>query len=175
MSRHITRAFVFTLWCAVNAIWAVPQNVNGKVSAPTDPLVGTWKLNLAQSQFSPVLLALQKTAIPKERTEIYRLVNNRIELTQTSIRSDGSKEEAPKLTWPAQGGAVVSQSANGLSYVETLIASGEWLVSAMLQDGTQVGTLRKIISKDGKTMRQITKGVDPQGKPFEQVQVFDRQ
>src|SRR5262245_20055504 len=175
MSRHITRAFVFTLWCAANAIWAVPQNVNGKVTA-ADPLVGTWKLNLAHSQFSPVLLALQKTTVPKERTEIYRLVNNRIGLTQTSIRSDGSKEEAPKLTWPAQGGAVVSQSANGLSYVETLIGPGEWLVTAMLQDGTQVGTLRKIISKDGKTMRQIIKGVDPQsGKPFEQVFVFDRQ
>ena len=36
-------------------------------------------------------------------------------------------------------------------------------------------TMHKLISKDGKTMRQIVKGFDPQGKAYEELRVFDRQ
>jgi hypothetical protein len=55
------------------------------------------------------------------------------------------------------------------------MAPGEWLVTYLLQGGKQVATMHKVISKDGKTMRQTIRGFDTDGKPFEQLQVFDRQ
>lgn len=62
----------------------------------------------------------------------------------------------------------------GTSWVETLIDPGNWYVTR-LQNSKQVALVHKTFSKDGKTMRQTTKGTDDQGKPYEQVKVFDRQ
>ena len=62
-----------------------------KDSLAVDPVIGSWKLNIAQSKFSPRLLAAQRLAAPKERTEVYREIEaHRIELTSTEIRIDGS-------------------------------------------------------------------------------------
>jgi hypothetical protein len=44
-----------------------------------------------------------------------------------------------------------------------------------LQNGKQVRVTNVIISKDGKTIRETTKGADAQGKPYEHVQIFNRQ
>ena len=81
-----------------------------------------------------------------------------------------------KLSWPKQGGVMKFENAavSDLSIVEALLAPGEWLVITM-RDGRQVGTRRKVISKDGKTMRQTVTSFAPDGKPIEQVEVYDRQ
>ena len=62
----------------------------------------------------------------------------------------------------------------GISYVQTLIAPGDWYVSVLL-NGTQVSVIHKVFSKDGKTMFQTSTGSDPQGEPYEDLRVFDRQ
>ena len=79
------------------------------------------------------------------------------------------------MLWPVQGGTVKVESGGvpGFSYVEALLAPGEWLVIA-LQDGRQVGARHKLVSEDGKTMRQTVTGVAPDGKPIEQVEVYER-
>jgi hypothetical protein len=48
-------------------------------------------------------------------------------------------------------------------------SSGEWYVTQM-QDGRQRITIHKAISKNGKSMRQIVKGLDPQGTQLELLQ-----
>jgi hypothetical protein len=50
---------------------------------------------------------------------------------------------------------------------------GEWYVT-QIQDGKQVVTIHKVVAKDGRTMRQIVKGIEPNGKVLESIQVFDR-
>ncbi len=134
-----------------------------------DPIIGTWKLNLEKStgQSSPA-------APIKEQTEVYREIDSDlIELTLTRIGADSSPTSS-KLTWPIQGGALKGLLRPGQSLVETFIAAGEWYVTYM-QDGKQYLTIHKVISKDGKTMRQTSKGVDAQGKPYERLRLFDRQ
>jgi hypothetical protein len=42
-------------------------------------------------------------------------------------------------------------------------------------EGKQIATMHKVVSKDGKTLRITIKGIDPQGKPFEELRVYDRQ
>jgi hypothetical protein len=44
-----------------------------------------------------------------------------------------------------------------------------------MKDGKVLETTRGVVSGDGKTMRLTVKGTDAQGKPFESVQVFDKQ
>jgi hypothetical protein len=139
------------------------------VAAAADPIIGNWKLNIAKSKFpSP-------ESTPKELTEIYREIEgNQIELTRTTTLPDGSSRSL-KDSWPCQGGIAkpLEGDAAGSSYVQTLIAPGNWYVTH-LQDGKQVAIRHKTLSKDGKIMIHILKGIY-QGRPYERTEVFDKQ
>jgi hypothetical protein len=70
---------------------------------------------------------------------------------------------------------VLQGGAEGVSDVEVLIGPGDWYLIALLKDGKQVGVRHETVSKDGKTMRSTVTGTLPDGKPFEQAEVYDRQ
>ena len=136
-----------------------------------EPWVGTWKLNIAKSKFPP-----SAEAAPREGTIVVReLGADEFELALTRTQTDGS-HSSQRLTWPQKGGALKSQTApsEGRSSVVTMIEPGEWYTTA-LQNGKQVQLIHSVVSKDGKTMRLTVKGTDAQGKPSEQLAVFDKQ
>ena len=59
-----------------------------------DPYLGTWKLDVAKSIFSPALLAVMKMAPPKEETAVMRAVGtDEFELTITGTQTDGKPFE----------------------------------------------------------------------------------
>jgi hypothetical protein len=60
------------------------------------------------------------------------------------------------------------------SYVDTVIGSGHWYITR-LRDGKQVESTDVAVSKDGKTMNATGRGTDAKRKPYESLQVFDRQ
>ena len=133
-----------------------------------DPIIGTWKLNDAQSKFSEIDPTL------KEYIEVYRELNSGlIEYTQIYVDTKGSSESI-KFTWPRQGGIVKAPENYTTSYVVTLIAPGDWYLTVLL-DGKQIGQRHKVISKDGKTMRQTFKGMDLKGKPYDGLHVLEKQ
>jgi hypothetical protein len=102
--RLVYRVLQFLLIsaCAVAVILA--QAVKSTPTKVSDPILGTWKLNVAKSKFSPVVQAGFKIAPIKERTETYREVDgSRIERTETTTRTDGSVSGS-KVIWPMQGG-----------------------------------------------------------------------
>ncbi len=147
------------------------------VATAADPIIGTWKLNFAKSKFPPIALAMMNRAAPKEMIDVYRAIEgNQIEFTRKEIRTDGSTHST-KAIWPQQGGDVkVLQYPDtpGPSSVAMLIEPGNWYVTYM-RDGIQVAIGQKTVSQDGKTMRCTLKGIDPQRKSFERIEVFDRQ
>ena len=136
-----------------------------------DPIIGTWKLNAAKSNYPP------NDPVPKEQIEVYRMVEgDRMELNFTQTMADGSSS-LYRFQWPLQGGAVkVLQGAvpTGTSWVETFGGSGDWYVIRM-QDGKQTAMMHKTISGDGKTMIQRARITDDTGRQREQVSVFNRQ
>ena len=142
-----------------------------------DPRLGTWKLNVAKSKFSPAYLAALKMAPPKEETVVFReLGADEIELTITGVQTDG-KPITGKSTSPRQGGAVKLQQSplpEGMTIVSTRIDPNNFYATYML-NGKQVFVGQGVISKNGKTLTVTSKGTDVQGKPFEQIQVFDKQ
>jgi len=58
--------------------------------------------------------------------------------------------------------------------IETLIAPGEWYMTG-IRDGKQVIMRHKVISEDGKRMRQTIRHTDSQGDTTEEIFIFDRQ
>ena len=142
-----------------------------------DLRVGTWKLNVAKSKFSPVWLAAMNVAPPKEETVVVReLGTDEVELTITGAQTDG-KPIAVKETFPRQGGIVkIQQGAlpDGMTIVSTRIDPNNSYATFML-NGKQVFVSQGVISKNGKSMQVTTQGTDAQGKPFEQLLVFVKQ
>jgi len=135
-----------------------------------DLIIGTWKLNLAESKFPAT------EVMPKERTEVYRELDvDQMEFTATGIEANGSPISF-KATWPQQGGTVdiLQGGDEKTSYIETLIEPGDWYVTVM-QNGKQIGVIHKTFSKDGKRMRQTYRGTDAQDNPFERLSLYDRQ
>jgi hypothetical protein len=142
-----------------------------------DPRIGTWKLNVAKSKFSPLWQAIMKVAPPKEETVVFRaLGTDEFELSITGTQTDG-KPIAIKATSPRQGGVTKIQQGDlpeGMTIVSTKIDDNNVCATYML-NGKQVFVGQSVVSKNGKTMRITTRGTDAQGKLFEQVAVFDRQ
>jgi len=145
--------------------------------ANTDLRLGTWKLNVAKSKLSPAFYALLKQAPPKEQTVVLRELGvDELEMTITGTLTDG-KAITSKSTFPRQGGAVKIQQSplpEGITIVSTRIDPNASFATYML-NGKQAFVIQSVISKNGKAVRHTVKGMDPQGKPFEQVGVFDKQ
>jgi hypothetical protein len=139
-----------------------------------DPLIGTWKLNAAKSNFSPDFLALEKAAAPKESTLVIRELDaDQIEITETGTRTDSSAF-SNRFTQPKRGGAVKSNLPEGISFIHTVINQNE-TIGTILQNGKQIQVIHWVVSKDGKTLIDTRRRTDTQGKPMEHVIVYDKQ
>ncbi len=110
-----------------------------------------------------------------ERTEIYRLTSaGDIELELRTTAADGSTSTST-LVFSARGGLVRQPGAPaGQMLVETRLGPREWLMT-YLADGPQYMTMRKVISEDGRIMRQSVTGMGPRGQPWDGLLVFERQ
>jgi hypothetical protein len=136
-----------------------------------DLRVGTWKLNATKSKMpnSP------QQALKEETLEI-REVGDHFEVSSTGIRMDGLSFSS-KYTIPLQRGIAMYQQgapAEGVSDIFTVVDANTMYVTR-LQNGKQVTIIRSIVSKDRKTIQNVTSGMDAQGKPFERVTVFEKQ
>lgn len=136
-----------------------------------DPHVGTWKLNIAQSKFSPSYPA------PKEATFVFRTVGDQIEWVLTGIDASGSPMSS-KGAYPLEGGLVkwgVAPPGVADSTIITTVITPYESYETFLKDGKQQQVNHIVVSKDGRTTRETIKRKDSQGGPFEVLLVFDKQ
>jgi len=140
-----------------------------------DPFVGTWKLNISKSKFSSAKHSMLDLTAPRQQTETYREIGtDRIELTWQNVAADGSSSLL-LLTYPTQGGSVkVERGETQFAWVETKISPHEYYAT-YLYEGKQIMTRHKVVSKDGKFLRQTLAGIDDTGKPFEVLLVLEKQ
>jgi len=137
-----------------------------------DAFVGTWKIDIAQSK-----LAAFRGPIPKESILVIVEKGTDRESYNKDTYTDGSSV-LTKWTVPAQGGTVKFQQTapgtRGDTSIVTRISGGEdyW---TLLEKGKQIEVGHWTVSKDGKTIRGVRKGIDPQGKPYEELIVGARQ
>lgn len=132
-----------------------------------DPLIGTWKLNVAESNY----WALQRTTVRELITNYRELSDGYIEVTVTGTQVNGLPISL-KSTFPRQGGGTIS--AEGISYIVTVIGSYNFFLT-VLQDGKQVLMYESKISEDGKTKRDRFRGIDANGKFYEGMEVSEKQ
>ena len=132
----------------------------------TDPVVGTWELNLAKSAFTP-------GPAPKSETRIYEASGSDFKLTLKGIDGNG-KPTSIQASYSMDGREhpiIGSPDADSQSIkrVDALTTEG-----TLKKSGKVVQTVRREITKDGKTMTITFKGVNARGETIHNIMVFEK-
>jgi hypothetical protein len=129
------------------------------LGAADNPFVGTWKLNVAKSKFSP--------GPPLQSQTVTIGADNKVEVS-------GVDDKGQTITWSytATPGAATITGMPDASVVETRngnTVDHTWKIGK----GTQKG--HGVISKDGKTMIYTLQGADGDGKKVNDRSVYEKQ
>jgi hypothetical protein len=171
---------------AVSSMWRSPMKSFSRVFSPavalglvivalsggqflaqgTDPILGTWELNVAQSKYSP--------GPPlKSQTRTYILAGDAIKATVKGIGSDGKPTSAEwTMSYDGQ-----DRPLNGNPNADTvsLRRIDPYKVEFTLKRaGKVVITGTRTISKDGKTMTLAASGITAAGQNLNEVEVFEK-
>lgn len=140
--------------------------------AAGDPQTGHWKIDLARSKYVTATLpqSSEVTITPSGMDGIsltVHQVNAKGEklVIQYSAQYDGKPYPRTETGAGALTGVTVSLKRIDARTVERIVYMG----------GKSVGTERWVISADGKTRTVTQSGVDAQGKPINNLQVYVRQ
>jgi hypothetical protein len=135
------------------------------------PFDGNWKVNVAKSKFGG------PDKPPKEVNVTIQEQGDRLEVTVRGTSADGSPISY-KYSVPQTGGAFQYSegapkdgSSDVLAKRKADSGTFDFTVS---RDGKVTLHSQVVVSSDGKSMRQFTKGTDPQGKTYETVEVYDK-
>ena len=152
---------------AVLAIVAAGSGVAIAAAPVSDPVVGTWQLNISESTFTtgPAL---------KSQTRTYSQSGQSITLVMKTVGADG-KEVTIQTTYQLDG---KDYPITGTPDYETLSAQQVDSNTAKFtfkKGGKVVGTSSRTVSEDGKTLTSKMKVTTAKGEKSESVTVFDKQ
>jgi hypothetical protein len=139
----------------------------GSIAQAADNQVGTWKLNVAKSKWSP-------GPAPKDGTLTIETIPNGLKITVHGTGAAGNAihfEMSPKYDgkdYPMTG----NPNADTLSLKKIDDHTIEWVSK---RGGKPAMTVRSVVSKDGKTRTTTQKGRNAKGEEVNSVRVYDRQ
>jgi hypothetical protein len=131
-----------------------------------DPIVGTWKLNVAKSKFSPGAELTAGSRIYTEAKGVYTL-------EQKLTGADG-KERSMRVQY--SDGKDMKQATGGPTDTThaTKTDANTWDFD-LKKDGKVVGHVHRVVSADGKTLTVHNTGMQLSGATGDETLVFDRQ
>jgi hypothetical protein len=131
----------------------------------SDPLAGTWELNLAKSKFSP-------GPPPKSQTRTYEVTGQQEKMITKGIDAEG-KPTLFQFTANRDG----KDYPTTLPRIDTMSITPVDTFTATYsgkKEGKIALTGTRVISKDGKMMTISGKGTDAKGQPIDFIWVFDK-
>ena len=131
-----------------------------------DAVVGTWKLNVAKSTFSP-------GPVPKSQTRTYAESAQGMTVTIKTMAADG-KESSTTTSFKDDGKPYPVSGNPDFDKISLTRVDASTAHITQTKAGATVGTGVRTVSKDGKTLTVALKGTRAGGK-FDDVSVFDRQ
>ena len=132
-----------------------------------DPVVGTWKLNLAKSTFGggPALKSQVRTYSQSARV---------ITLKMTTVSADG-KETTTQTTYSLDGKDYPSVGNSDFDSLSGMKIDTNTTEFSLKRAGKPVGTIRRTVSKDGQTLTLNLVITNANGVQLSQLTVFDKQ
>lgn len=156
--RQIFSRSLFVLAVAAVAAWGA------------DNSIGTWKVNIAKSKYTPAPWPVKSlTAVREEAPGGVKvtLTGDRTDATPINAtytaKYDGSEAMVTGTGSPYDSISVKQPNANTITY------------TAKQTNGKYHASGRSVISSDGKTMTTTAKGVDADGKALSLKLIYEKQ
>jgi hypothetical protein len=143
--------------------------ITGVAALAADNTLGTWKLNVAKSKYTPAPLPIKSLTVMREGSD------GGVKQTTTGERADGTKINA-SYTAKYDGRDV---QVTGNSQYDT-IAITQVNADTLADDrkkarGPYKATGRTVVSNGGRTMTTTTKGTNAERNALTQILVLDKQ
>jgi hypothetical protein len=136
------------------------------VAMAADLFVGTWKEDLAKSEYNSGPVPQRRTLKIEAQSDGYKLADDRVEL-------DGKINHDESILH--LDGKDYSLSENqGLTMKTTKIDANVFLC-VFKRDGKEIGSRRWAVSKDGKTLTWVMNGHNDKGAEVSNIHVLDKQ
>ena len=133
----------------------------------TDPVIGTWKLDLARSTFSP-------GPAPRSQTLTYVKTAQGLALTLKTMAASG-KETTATVTYTTDGRPYAVSGDPDYDIVSAKQVDPLTMQILFMTAAKTVGTALRTVSKDGKTLTYTQKGTHTSGVAYDYHMIFDRQ
>jgi len=132
-----------------------------------DPSIGTWKLNLDKSKYSP-------GPPPKSSTVNFSQDGEFIAAKSESVNAKG-EETGSSSRWKKDGQDYALTGSTTSDTVAVRRINDRTTDFTYKKAGKVVSRLRLVISKDGKTATTTSKGTNTAGKKYNNRRVYDKQ
>ena len=160
------RTFTTTALLGLAVATALPQTGLAQIN----PLIGTWKLNVAKSKYSP-------GPPPRSNTVIWEAVGQGLRSRGEGVDAQGNptKTDFGVISFDGKSYPVTGQPAYDASSYKLVNASTYTYEATRTKAGRVVRTLTSVPSADGKSRTLTITGVDEKGQQINNVVVFDKQ
>ena len=151
---------------AMFAVCAMFLAAGSLAAADKNPFVGTWKLNVAASKFSP-------GPPPQSQNRVWRASGSVI---ITGV-SQAGKAVAYSYTLKGDGKKYPTGGAipNGADFVSSKKVDANSLIATFSKAGKQVESTTFTVSKDGKSLVIVVDGVLPTGQKMNNETHWEKQ
>jgi hypothetical protein len=134
-----------------------------------DAHIGTWKLNVAKSRFNPGPGYKSETRIYEPTADGYKFQGER-------VNPDGSTQKYEfTVKYDGKDYPVTGKDPGGADSIAVKLVDANHIESTSKKGHDVLYTSKVAVSQDGKVMTIATEGKNPDGEPFDNVQVYDRQ
>ena len=148
-------------------VLAILALVAVSLQAQTDPFIGTWKLNVEKSHYSP-------GPAPKSQVSVWALKGKGVRITTTGIGADGKPtSQDTTAQYDGKDYPTIGNPDYDTTSFKRIDANTLQLIRK--QDGRVVQNATIAVSQDGTTRTITTLGTNAAGKPINNVSVYERQ
>jgi hypothetical protein len=136
---------------------------------PKDAHIGAWKLNVANSKFNPGPGYKSETRTYEPTADGYKFQGER-------VNPDGSTQKYGfTVKYDNKDYPVTGKDPGGADTIAVKLVDTNNIESTSKKGHEVLYTSKVVVSQDGKVMTITSKGKNPDGEPFDNVQVYDRQ
>src|SRR5246127_1694536 len=142
---------------------------SGPVFAQSNPLVGTWKLNLEKSKFNP-------GPGPKSMTRTVEAQGDGVKYTFDGLSADGAAiAYSFAVSFDGKDNAITGAMPSGADSISAKRINSNTFEATSKQGGKVIGTSKVEVSQDGKITTVTSKGTNATGQPTNEVSVYNKQ
>jgi hypothetical protein len=133
--------------------------------AASDPVIGSWTLNVAKSS---------GVAVPRSDTRTYTAAEGGIKFSMKRVTAEG-KEVSAQTAYKYDGKDYPFTGSPDYDTVSAKRIDSHTVEITQEKAGSVVGMTTRTVSKDGKTLTLVMKSTNAKGEAVSTTLVFDRQ